>query len=337
MKRFTRRAAVVGVIAGLAAVTSPISPAQAATDIRVGVGSYQEMGAIQYAIDSGIMAKNGLNVTLQPFAAPPAALAALAGGNVEFAYAPAIPIINAYTNGGVALKMVAPSHGLRPSVLGAAKKNPALAAKLDNTGVCVSPTAGINRWKDLSGKRVVVPARKAQGEVVIASAVKRDGGDPSTIQWAALPLAAGVDAIRNGQADAAYTVEPFVSACVAGGLKNLGQPGVAFYTIEKSIGAWVTTAPYAAANPAVVAAFQKSMFQAHTFAMASAANAKIVNQASGKITKLAPEVIASLQPMYYPLQLTLADVQTQAGKMASIGYLSKPFDAKGLLLRQYRP
>lgn len=336
MKRFTRAFAATAA-AALAATLAPAGTAFAATDIRVGVGNYQEMGAIQYAIDSGIMAKNGLNVTLVSFAAPPAALAALAGGNLEFAYSPAIPIINAYTNAGVALKMVAPSHGLRPSVLSAAKKNPALAAKLDNTGVCVNPAAGISRWRDLTGKRVVVPARRAQGEVVIASAVKADGGDPATIQWAALPLAAGVDAIRNGTADAAYTVEPFVTACTSGGLSNLGQPGVAFYTVEKSIGAWVTTAPYAAANPAVVASFQKAMFEAHAFAMKSPANARVVNQASGKITKLPADVIASLQPMYYPAALTLADVQSQARKMAAIGYLTKPFDAKGLILRQYRP
>lgn len=337
MKRLTPRAIAGAAAAALAMTLVPVGAAQAATDIRVGVGNYQEMGAIQYAIDSGIMAKNGLNPTLISFPAPPAALAALAGGNVEFAYSPAIPIINAYTNGGVALKMVAPSHGLRPSVLTAAKKNPALAAKLDNTGVCVNPASGIARWRDLTGKRVVVPARRAQGEVVIAAAVKNDGGDPSTIQWAALPLAAGVDAIKNNTADAAYTVEPFVTACTNAGLKNLGQPGVAFYTVEKSIGAWVTTAPYASANPAVVAAFQKAMYEAHAFAMKSAANAKVVNQASGKVTKLAPEVIASLQPMYYPLALTIADIQTQAGKMAKVGYLSKPFDAKGLILRQYRP
>lgn len=321
-----------------AALAAGAAPAHAATDIKVGVIPINSMGAIQYAVDSGIMAKNGLNVTeFVEFPAPPPSIAALASGAVQFVYAPSIPIINAYENGGIALKIVAPADGYSRADLAKAKKDPAFAAKIDDTGVCVSPTSGISGWKDLAGKTVSVPARGAQGEVTIASAVKKAGGDPSTINWVTLTFPEVISSVQSGKIAAGFTVEPFTTQCTSAGLRNIGAPGIQFFDTEQAIGMWVTTATYAQQNPKVVAAFQKSIFEANSFAKKSAANLRKVTLASTKITGVDAAQALAANPTFYPLYVTRADITRPATKMQELGFLKKQPDVAGLLMRQYRP
>lgn len=321
-----------------AALAAGAVPAHAATDIKVGMVPINAGGALQYAIDSGIMAKNGLNVTeVVKFPAPPPSIAALASGAVQFVYAPSIPVINAYENGGVALQIVAPADGYRAADLAKAKKDATFAKAIDDTGVCVSPTSGINRWKDLTGKTVSVPARGAQGEVTIASAVKKDGGDPATINWVTLGFPDVVSSVQSGKVNAGFTVEPFTTACTTAGLKNLGSPGIQFFDTENAIGVWVTTATFAQQNPAAVKAFQKSMFQAHSYANASPANMKKVLVAGTKITGVTPEQALAANPPYFPLYVTRKDITRPATKMYELGFLKKPANVAGLLKTQYRP
>jgi ABC-type nitrate/sulfonate/bicarbonate transport system substrate-binding protein len=336
----TKKAVLAGVLsAGLASLTlATASPAHAATDIKIGVTAINSMGALQYAIDKGIFKKNGLNVTeVVAFPAPPPSIAGLASGAVQFTYTPSIPAINAYENGGVNLRIAAPADGYSRVELAKAKKDPAFAAKIDDTGVCILPTGGISRWKDLVGKTVSVPARGAQAEVTIASAIKKDGGNPNQVNWVTLSFPEVVSAVQSGKIQAGFTVEPFTTNCTAAGLKNLGSPGIQFFDTEQAIGLWVTTADFATQNPAVVKAFQKSMFQVHELARTSKAAARAMTIASTKITKVPQSQALAANPTYYPLYVTRADITRPATKMLELGFLKKQADVAGMLMRQYRP
>jgi ABC-type nitrate/sulfonate/bicarbonate transport system substrate-binding protein len=331
-------AGITGLLASSALMVAGAGPAAAAeTNIKVGTVAINAMGQIPWAQSAGIFKKNGLNVTeIKIYPAPPPSLAALAGGAVDFVYAPSIAIINAYANGGMALKVVAPADGYKRSELAAAKKSAAVAAKLDDTGVCISPTGGINSWKDLSGKTVSVPARNAQGEVTIAQAVAADGGDAKSINWVVLPFGAALDAVRAGRTNAAFTVEPFTSSCTGSGLKNLGSPGIQFFTVENSVGMWVTTADFAAKNPAAVTAFQKSIAQVHKFGNTPAGWDKLLQSANPTYTQVDINTARAANASYFPPTIVAADLKAPADKMLKLGYLKAPLDIKGLLLKQYR-
>lgn len=322
------------VSAGLAGAASP---AQALTDIKVALGPYNSIGAIVYAQNSGIMRKNNLNVSeFVVLPAPPPAIAALASGKVQFAYSPTIPAINSYENAGINLRIVAPADGYKRRDLAKAKKDADFAAKMDDTGVCINPSSGIKRWKDLVGKTVSVPARGAQAEVTIAGAVEKDGGDPSKINWVTLTFPEVVPSVKNGQIDAGFTVEPFGGICKTEGMTNLGSPGISFFDIEQAIGVWVTTADYAKNNPKVVADFQKAMYQVHEYAMKNNSNMRKIIVASTQITELTAQEALAANPPYYPMQVTRVDVTRPATKMYELGFLDKKADVAGLLAKQYR-
>jgi len=322
------------VSAGLAGAASP---AQALTDIKVALGPWNSVGAIVYAQNSGIMRKNNLNVSeFVVLPAPPPAIAALASGKVQFAYSPTIPAINSYENAGINLRIVAPADGYKRRDLAKAKKDLDFAAKMDDTGVCINPSSGIKRWKDLVGKTVSVPARGAQAEVTIAGAVEKDGGDASKINWVTLTFPEVVPSVKNGQIDAGFTVEPFGGICKTEGMKNLGSPGISFFDVEQAIGVWVTTADYAKNNPKAVADFQKAMYQVHEYAMKRDSNMRKIIVASTQITELTAKEALAANPPYYPMQVTRVDVTRPATKMYELGFLDKKADVAGLLAKQYR-
>ena len=202
--------------------------------------------------------------------------------------------------------------------------------------MCISPTSGIKSFKDLSGKTISVPARGAQGEVTIAQAVKNAGGDPSTINFVTLPFPQVVDAVKNGTTNGGFTVEPFTSACTGAGMTNLGSPGIAFFDDESAIGMWVTTAEFAAKNPATVQAFQKSIYEVNRIASTKAGWDKVL-QASLPLTEVDLATARASNPSYFPLTIVARDMKAPSEKMLKLGVLKAPLDIKGLLIKQYRP
>ena len=330
-------AGVVGIAAASVALATVAAPASAATNIKVGTVGLNAIGTVPWAQASGIFAKNGINVTeIKLYPAPPPTLAALAAGAVDIAYAPSIAIINAYANAGMALKVIAPADGYPPGAVSKAKKSLVEAAKLDDTAVCVSPTSGIKSWKDLAGKTVSVPARGTQGEVSIAQAVKNDGGNPAAVNYVTLPFGAMLDTLKSGKTQAAFLVTPFTADCTAQGLKLIGYPGIQFFDNEVAVGMWVTTAKFAADNPAAVLGWQKSIAQVNRFGGTKTGWDKILQAANPAYTDIDLATARKSNPSYLPATIVAYDLKGPAAKMLDLGFLKKPVDVAGLLVKQYR-
>jgi len=331
MNKRNIRAAVASVFVGALLVGAIAGPAHAkATDIKVGVTGINSMGAIQYAQDTGMFAKNSLKVEFVTFPAPPPGLAALNSGAVQFAYAPTIPVLNAVANGGFKLKIVAAADGYLKADVKEALSDDAFAGRLDDTGVCIAKNGSVKTWKDLEGKTVSVPARGAQGEVTIAAAVKKAGGDPATINWVTLGFPEVQTAVSRGTIAAGFVVEPFTTSCGSAEAALKG-PGVQFFTEGGAIGVWVTTEKFAKENPAAVKNFQKTIYAANQAGMnRSTANAVI--RASMKITKQTFVVAKSANPTFYPSNVLISEVQSVADKMVTLGFLKNKIKVNSLIL-----
>lgn len=338
--RNTRRTALVAgaaMILGAVASTVAIAPAQAATDIKIGVNPTATNAMAVYAQDKGYFAKNGLNATTQIFPAPPQALNALAAGQVQFIYSPIASALPAYTNGGMALKIIAPADGFSHNDAARAKTDKKFAGVLDASAICANPNKGITRPRDLAGRNVGVSSRGGLAELGIQTAVRNDGGDPKTIKFAVIGLPQAVAAVKSGVVDASYTGAPYSGQCVVEGMKVVGQPGLAVIPNGGPVSVWITTAQYAAANPAVIKAFQKSMYEANASTLGNIAKKREVQIAGTKLTKATPEEATSEYPRYQYTALTKADVQQVANALQRAGLVAKPVDVAGILAPQYRP
>ena len=77
--------------------------------------------------------------------------------------------------------------------------------------ILVKGSSSIRTPADLAGKTIAVNALKGVGEVMIKAALKKVGVDPNSVKLLALPFPAMRSALNNGQVDAIWAPEPFVT------------------------------------------------------------------------------------------------------------------------------
>ena len=77
--------------------------------------------------------------------------------------------------------------------------------------IMVKGNSSIRTPQDLAGKTIAVNALKGVGEVMIKAALKKVGVDPNSPKLVAIGFGAMRSALNNGQIDAFWAPEPFVS------------------------------------------------------------------------------------------------------------------------------
>jgi NitT/TauT family transport system substrate-binding protein len=308
-----------------AAASSPSGGGAPATEasIQVAYIPIYTAGILTIADKQGFFAEQKLKVELVPVANPPAAVAAISGGQVAFGYAPSIPLLRAAAN-GVDVKVAAPADGYEKG----AGADTANAKLLDDTAVVARKGSGVTTAKDLEGKTVSVPARGAQLEVTISSAVKEAGGDPTKVKWVALGLPEAVAALKAGRIDAAGLVSPFIATAVKDGGTVVSYPGVSFFQ-EGAVGLWLTSGKYDTANHDVVTRFATAIKKANAYATDHLPE---FQQAAADITKTPlAEVQAGTKP-FFPQEVADSDLKLVVDKMVATGFLKKDVDVTTLVI-----
>ena len=324
------------VAAGGAMVGAPA--AQAVSTVRVGITPNSVASLIYWLSKggNGIFAQNGLQVTPTVFASATAGFAALAGDSIDIMYSNIPTGIAARVNGDMDIKIIAPSDGMSRRDVARAKTDPVFAGLVDQASICTNPASGINSWKDLAGKKIGASSRNGSSEVGMVDAMVKEGADYKGIQWAVMPPAALVSALTTGKLDAILTGTPFIEQCVAGGGIDKFQPTLALVPDGGPIVVYWAKSSWIAANPTVVKAFQKSIYQAAT-ASRNKANMRAIMTAGSELTKTPLEVMLAGKPPYYWPTMTSADLSVMLDKMVKYGYTKRAANAAEMLIAQYKP
>lgn len=258
--------------------TAPSDDAGSGELIPVTVGLLQiaPHAAMQLAIDEGIFEEHGLDVTIQLGQGGAALLPAVSSGSIQFAVGNPLSVL------------VAASQGLEMRIVaGYSYQEEGLPA----SGLVVRSDSGITTWKDLEGKTVAVNAVNTLGDLGTKGLVEKDGGDPDAVQFTEIAFPDQLAQLEQGNIDAAWIPEPFISAALATeGMEYLGNtfdviPGL-YSTVT------FTSASYADANPEVVKAFAEGVADATAFAME---NDDLNREAIVAYTGMPAEVVGDLQ------------------------------------------
>lgn len=269
--------------------------------------------AIQLGIDQGFFEEEGLNIELTANGTPPAAAAALQSNQVDIASIPVIPALNAQEQ-GIKITSIAPVAGYPDDVTA--------DSEFDTYGVYVDPNSGIESPKDLAGKQVAVPARKAIFEAFVYDAVMRDGGDPTTIEWIALDFGSQVESLKTGRIDAAAVPLPFTFQIEANGGEMLWSPGVAFY--EKGVTSSWMASPDTVKDRETVQKFQRAIIKSNAYANEHTDEAiKAASEMTGIDEQL---IIDGGKFNYFNTELNPEDLVRVSEKMVEIGFLTKPME-----------
>jgi NitT/TauT family transport system substrate-binding protein len=153
---------------------------------------------LDLGISKGFFAAHGIEIKKQVLQSGNDIVLALANHNGDIGYLGYVPMMIARTQ-GIPMTLVAGSE-----VEG--------TSEADNwQNILVKGSSSIKAPADLAGKTIAVNALKGVGEVVIKAALKKSGVDPNSIKLLALPFPSMRSALNNGQVDAIWTPEPFLS------------------------------------------------------------------------------------------------------------------------------
>lgn len=291
------------------------------TKLKVATIGLTSDGSLLTGIQQGFFTDEGLEIETSIVANPPAGLAAVQGGQVDIAYSPSIPLLNALSQ-GVPIKVIGAADGYPADA--SAVKDP---AAFDDTGLFASPASGITSVKDLKGKTIAIPARKAQLEVVIAGELEKAGIDPTTgVNWVVLDFTSAVAALKSGKVDAAGLVSPFTTEAASLGAKQLAAPSIGFFETGAT-GLWTAGSSTVEQKKQAIEAFQRAIVKSNEYATA---HPKEAIEAGLKYTGSKLKVDEVKVPVW-PTAVKLEDLQRPNDKMVALGFLQKPVQLDGVI------
>jgi NitT/TauT family transport system substrate-binding protein len=205
---------------------------------------------ILYGVTSGLFRRNGLEVVPQPAPSGAAALAALAGGSLQFAGANVLSIAAGHLK-GVPLEIVAPGGAYNGTT--------------EFVAAIVRKDAPFQTARDLNGRVAGVASVGDLNAISLVSWIDQNGGDAKSVRQVEIPYATTVAALEAGRIDVSVVVQPFLSQALDSGKTRIFAPAYSAIAQRFVFAAWVSAGSWAAANPEVARRFARAVREAEIF------------------------------------------------------------------------
>ena len=245
------------VLTGCSAEPAPTEggsdPAFETVNIEIGVVPVVDVAAIYLAEQEGFFEEQGLNVNINIGTSGAAVIPSVVSGQYTFGFSNMVSLLQA-NDQGLPITIIAPGSA-STATEGA-----------DVTMIEVDPDSGIERARDLEGKKVTVNALNGLAQMLASIAITEDGGDPSTVTWVELPFPDELPALRAGQVDAMVGSEPFGSAAIAEGFEVISTPYLAMSDEPIVTSAYYTSDAQLEANPELFERISTAISNALEFA-----------------------------------------------------------------------
>jgi NitT/TauT family transport system substrate-binding protein len=234
MHQLTRKRALTLAAAGaVSALTPSLVRAQTGT-IRIGQNAADTFGEGYYALDRGMFAAAGLDVSVSTFTNGAAQAEACAGGAIDVGLGEATELAN-----GI-------SRGLPFAVFASGSLYDSAAP---TTQFCVAANSSFHGPKDFEGQTIAVPALTSLSSMAVRAWLVKGGADISKMHFIEIPLNAIIAAVQRGTVAGGHVGEPFLSAAGTT-VRRLGSP---YDSVAKKfvISDWFATRAWLAANQSV--------------------------------------------------------------------------------------
>ena len=248
--------AVVCVLVLLAVVGGPASgaPGKATlTTITVDTLPIANARPLDLGIAKGFFSSRGIEIKKSTLQSGNDIVLALANHNGDIGYLGYVPMMIARTQ-AIPLTLIAASEVEGTSTA-------------DNwQNILVKGNSSIQTPADLAGKTIAVNALKGVGEVIIKAALKKVGVDPNSIKLLALPFPSMRSALSNGQVDAIWTPEPFLTqALTLDGARIVMAPGPVLGNFYPN-GGYAALNDWIKSNPTLAKDFKAAMDESLAYA-----------------------------------------------------------------------
>jgi NitT/TauT family transport system substrate-binding protein len=196
----------------------------------------------------------------------------------------------------------------------------------DFSAVVVPGDSAIQSVADLEGKRVAVNNLKNIGEVTIRKGIEDAGGDPTNVEFVELPFPEMPAAVQNGNVDAAWVVEPFVTVALGQGARAVFYPFAepiegltvaTYFTLEQTI----------QEDPELVEDFQAAIKESLAYADS---NPDEVRRIILEYTQVPAEAAEQIKLPSFPEEVNWDSVEIVAELMAEYGITEEVADVESL-------
>lgn len=215
------------------------------THITVGAIPIVDTAPLWLGKKKGFFKDEGLDLEIKTTSGGAAAVPGVVSGEFDLSFGNIVSVMVARDQ-GLPLKFVA--NGV--STTGKTGE--------DFSGVVVKKDSPIKSPKDLVGKTISVNNLKNIGDTTIRYAVEQDGGDQGNLKFVEVQFPDAPAALDQGQVDAAWILEPFLSQAVANGGRVVSWNYVDMDP-KLDIAGYFTSEKYIQEHPDVVQKFQKAM------------------------------------------------------------------------------
>jgi NitT/TauT family transport system substrate-binding protein len=277
---------------------APAGGGGALTPVTVGVIPIADTAPLYLGLDQGFFEDEGLELTIETATGGAAIVPAVVSGDYQFGFSNLVSL------------MVANDKGLPLQVVNAAVASTG-DVNSDFGAVIVKGDSPVESLADLDGKTVSGNSLNNIVDTVMRSSMDRLGGDSSTVSFVEIPFPDASAAVANGQVDAAFVVEPFVTAAIESGQRVISY-GYADFDLKLDVAAYFSSAATVAGDPELVTKFQAAMKKSLEYAQA---NPDAVRAILATYTATPEEVLAKIVLPKFPTEFNV-DAVTALGDAA---------------------
>jgi NitT/TauT family transport system substrate-binding protein len=282
--------------------------------VNVGVIAIVDVAPIYLGKQKGFFSKRNIDLTLTTAQGGAAIVPAVASGQYQFGFSNVVSLLLAGSN-GLPLKMVC--NGVASTG----------TAGSDYGAVMVKNDSPIRTAADLVGRKVAVNTLKNIGDTTTREAVRKAGGDPAKVNFVEMPFPNMEAALRSGQVDAIFVVEPFVTAALAAGARVLSSV-YAEAAPNLTVAVYFAAKQLIAGNPDLVNRFAEAMKESLAYADAHGDEVRAVLTT---YTQIKGDQAAKLILPKFPPDVNKESVQTLADLAKRDGVLTKDVNVDDLL------
>jgi NitT/TauT family transport system substrate-binding protein len=252
-------AALAAAIAALAVFGGTASSAPRQTvEVRVVTLPIANGLPLDLGIRKGFFAQQGIEIKKTTLQSGNDVVLALANNNGDIGYLGFVPMYIAVTSG-------------IPMTLAAASEVEGISAADNWQNILVKGSSSIRTPRDLAGKTIAVNALKGVGEVMIKAAMEKVGVRPDAFRLTALPFPQMRSALNNGQVDAIWVPEPFLSQALnVDNARIVMAPGPVLSRYWP-IGGYAARQAWRNANPELAQRFRTAINRALSYAQGNPA------------------------------------------------------------------